>query len=190
MKKIILASKSPRRKQLLSLLGLPFRVVVSNYREDFKLKMKPEKLAIFFAREKAKAVAKAHPNAIVIGADTIIVHQNKIYGKPHTVQKAIQMLKELSGTTHWAFTGLAVVDSAKKRTVSKLIKTKVTFRKIYPDEIISYVNTKEPLAMAGAYGVWGRAAMFVKKVEGEYSNVVGLPLCELSAILRKFGVKI
>ncbi|MCX6797088.1 MAG: Maf family protein [Candidatus Doudnabacteria bacterium] len=190
MKLIILASKSPRRKQLFSLLGLPFKIVDSKYQENFKLKMKPENLAKFFAQSKAKAVATHYRNAIIIGADTIIVHQNKIYGKPYTKQKATLMLKELSNTTHWAITGLAVLDSRTGKMISKVVKTKVTFRKIHLDEIISYVRTGEPLHMAGAYGLWGKAATFAKKVEGEYCNVVGLPLCELSVILRKFGIKL
>ncbi len=172
------------------MMSLKFKVVDSGFEEDLNLKLSPEKLAMHLAKGKARAVALNYPNAIIIAADTIIVHKKKIYGKPYTKPRAIKMLKELSGTTHWAMTGLCVMDTMSGKMVAKTVKTKVVLRKLHHDEIIKYVKEHKPYDYAGAYGLFGKAAVFAKRVEGEYYNVIGLPPSELSVILRGFGIKI
>ena len=189
-RQIVLASSSKYRKELLSLLGLKFKVAKSNFVEDMTLPLKPVKLAEFLALGKAKEVAQKYPNAIVIGADTLAEYKGKVYGKPQTAKNAKKYLKLFSGKTHLAITGLAILDTNTGKTWSKALVTKVKFRKIHNDEIDSYVKTKEPLDKAGGYTIRKRGAMFVESLEGGYTTVVGLPLCELSVALRKFGVKI
>ncbi len=190
MRKIILASQSPWRKKILAKTGLPFKVVVSNFEEDLGLKLSPKKLAIKMARGKAEAVAKRHKDAIIIGADTFIIFGKELLGKPHTAARAKQMLTKLSGKWHDIITGFVILDSKSGRSVEKVVSTRVHLRKADAEEIDAYVKTGEPLQVAGGYAIQGRAGALIDKIEGDYWNIVGLPLSNLVVALRKFGVKV
>lgn len=187
---IVLASSSPRRKELLALAGLKFTVDAADYAEDLSLRLKPHNLAKFLAREKARAVSHKYRNALIIAADTFIVFRSKLLGKPHTDREAARMLTLLSGKAHSVITGYAVLDSGSGRTVSRAVETKVWFRRLSPAEIRAYVDTGEPLDKAGAYAIQGRGSLIVKKIEGDYCNVIGLPLASLAETLRSFGVRL
>lgn len=187
MKRIILASASPRRKELLKKIGLKFTVDASKYKEDSILNMPPKKLANFLSLQKAKDVAKRYKNAIVIAADTLVVLGNEILGKPHTETGAKKMLMKLNGKVHLVITGFAIVDTDTNKTVTKSVETKVYFKQLTVKEIDNYVKTKEPLDKAGAYGIQEKASAFVEKIEGDFFNVVGLPLNALTCELKKFG---
>jgi septum formation protein len=187
---IVLASSSPRRKELLRLIGLTFRVDRSEYEETMNLSMPPHRLARHLSLEKARSVAAKYSDAIIIAADTFILFRGKLLGKPHTMQEAKRMLGMLNGETHSVITGFTVMDTLTGKRISKAIETKVHFRRLAADEIASYVRTGEPLDKAGAYAIQGLGAVIVKKIEGDYFNVIGLPLSSLAETLKKFGVRV
>lgn len=189
-KTIILASASPRRRELLALTGLKFRVDVSDYEEDLGLNLKPHSLARRLSREKARAVAHKYRNAVIIAADTFIVIGKKLLGKPHTEKEALRMLAALNGRSHAVITGYTVLDTATGKTVSGSVRTKVRFRKMTAAELRSYVKTGEPLDKAGAYAIQGLGSLLVKKIEGDYFNVIGLPLADLAETLKEFGISV
>lgn len=190
MTKIILASASPRRRELLKKLQIPFIVEVSNYEEDINLKLKPLELAKKLSAGKAEAVAGKHKNedTIIIGADTFVVLDNKILGKPHTPEKAKEMIKEMSGRAHSVITGFTIIDAKTGKKVSKTVESKVYFRKMTDRTIKNYVKTGEPLDKAGAYAIQGAGSVLIEKTEGDYTNIVGLPLPALIEELKKFGI--
>ena len=187
-KKIILASASPRRKEILERTGLKFMVDASDYEEDLSMRMPARRLARFLSCEKAKAVAKRYKNAIIIAADTIIYFEDKVFGKPHNVRDAKRMLNILNGKHHSVITGFTIMDSRERLSISRSVVTKVYFNKITRKWIEEYVRTGEPLDKAGAYAIQGLGAAIVKKIEGDYNNVVGLPVDALMKALRKFGI--
>ena len=189
MRKIILASQSPWRKKILEKTGLPFKVIESGYEEDLGLKLSPKKLALKMARGKAEAVAAKHPNALIIGADTFIIFGKELLGKPHTATRAKEMLRMLSGKWHDIITGFVIVDSKSGRSAEKVISTRVHLRAADREEIDAYVRTGEPLQVAGGYAIQGRAGILVDAIEGDYWNIVGLPLSALVLELKKFGVR-
>jgi len=190
MKKIILASASPRRKEILALTRLRFRVEPSEYEETLDNATKPHKLAKRLSLEKAEAVAGKYRDALIIAADTFIVFRGKPLGKPHTSKEARKMLAMLNGKSHSVITGYTVLDTGTGNKITRSIETKVWFKKMTPQELDAYVATKEPLDKAGAYAIQGRGAMIVRKIEGDYLNVVGLPLFDLADSLKKFGIKL
>lgn len=192
MKKVILASTSPRRKELLEKTGISFVVEASNYKEDISLKLKPLELAKKLSRGKAEAVAKNHKgeDVVVIGADTFVVLNNKILGKPYTPEKAKKMIKELSGKAHSLITGFTVVDVESGKKVSKAVESKVCLRKLTDKEIDDYIKTGEPLDKAGAYAIQGFGAALIKKIDGDYYSAVGLPLASLIKELKRFGINL
>jgi septum formation protein len=190
MKKIILASGSPRRKEILGLTGLPFTVDPGEYEEDMGSPMEPHRLARRLSIRKAKSVAGKYGDALVIAADTFIVFGRKLLGKPHTAEEARGMLKMLSGRSHSVVTGYTILDTASGRKITRSVETKVWFKKMTAEEIDAYVQTKEPLDKAGAYAIQGLGAVIVKKIEGDYFNVVGLPLFDLVESLKKFGIRV
>jgi septum formation protein len=190
MKKIILASASPRRKEILKKTGLKFSVDESTYEENNGIGLKPPQLALYHARSKAREVAARHKNALVISADTIVVLKNVIFGKPEDKADAARILKALSGRTHAVITAFTILDTASKKELSKAVESMVTFRRLEDSEISAYIKSGEPMDKAGAYGVQGLGAAIVKKIEGDFFNVMGLPLSELAEQLRKFGIKI
>jgi len=190
MKRIILASASPRRVELLEKIGLKFEVEPSNYEEDMHSELEPHEFARKISLEKAEAVASKHKNAIVIAADTIIVFGSKILGKPHTENEARKMLETINGKSHSVITGFSIIDTGKNKTLSKSVETKIHIRKLTLAEIDAYVKSKEPLDKAGAYAIQGLGAVIVEKIEGDYFNVVGLPLSALTEALKEFGINI
>ncbi len=190
MKKIILASASPRRKEILGITGLKFSVCVSDYVEDLDLSLRPRELARFLSRKKAEAVSGKYRNALIIAADTFIVFKDRILGKPHTDKEAEKMLTMLNGKAHAVITGFTIIDTATGKKLSRSVETKVYFKRLSKEEIRAYVRSKEPLDKAGAYAIQGLGAVFIEKIEGDYFNVVGLPLCAVTESLREFGVNV
>jgi septum formation protein len=187
--KIILASTSPRRRDLLAKTGLAFEVVPSDYEEDMTLDFAPSELAKHLSRGKAEAVAMNHRDAIVIGADTFAVFDGKILGKPHTVERARDMLRMLNGKTHTLITGFTVIGQGGAKSVSRVVETKVFFKQTLDEVIEEYIATGEPLERAGGYSIQENGGMLVNKVEGSYDNMVGLPIEDVLEVLKEFGVK-
>lgn len=184
---IILASASPRRQELLKLLIPEFEVVVSDFVEDpAPSGQSPEEFAVEAALEKARDVARRYPEALVIGADTVVVVDGQVLGKPTDADDARRMLRLLAGRSHQVHTGLAAV--ARDAEASACERTEVWFRPLPAQLIEGYVATGEPLDKAGAYAIQGRGCVLVERIEGCYFNVVGLPLYRLSRMLEQFGV--
>lgn len=171
---LILASKSPRRKELLKQIGIPFVVVVSDAEEVSGNSWTPAALVVENAKRKARAVAEKYPDSPVLGADTVVSLEGKIFGKPKDKDEARKMLTALSGKMHEVTTGLALINRNEIRTTS--VTTKVFFDTMTKADIDAYIATDEPMDKAGAYAIQGKAARFIEKIEGSYSNVVGLPL--------------
>jgi septum formation protein len=190
MKKIILASASPRRRELLALTGLKFKVDPGDYQEDMSIPLDPHRLSRFLSLEKAKDVAARHRDALIIAADTFIVFRGSLLGKPHTEREARRMLLMLSGRRHSVITGFTILDTASGKRLSRSVETTVFFRKLTGKEIDAYVKSGEPLDKAGAYAIQGLGAIVVRKIEGDYFNVIGLPLNALAEGLKKFGIQI
>ncbi len=187
---IILASASPRRREILEKAGLKFQVDASDYEEEMVSDLTPHQLARFLSREKAEAVARKYKNALIIAADTFIVFKGKIFGKPLTGTEAKRMLKTLSGKSHSVITGFTIMDTDGNKRLSRSVETRVYFKKMTMREIESYVKSGEPLDKAGAYAIQGLGAVIVKKIEGDYFNVMGLPLNALMESLKRFGVDV
>jgi septum formation protein len=187
---IVLASASPRRKELLLLTGLRFTVDASDYEEDLELKLAPHDLARHLSLEKASAVSHKYHNAIIIAADTFIVFRKGLLGKPHTEREAVRMLAMLNGKAHAVITGYTVLDTETGRKISRSVETKVWFRKMAIEELRAYARTGEPLDKAGAYAIQGLGSLIVKKIEGDYFNVIGLPLASLAETLKKFDISV
>lgn len=188
MRKIILASTSPWRRDIFKKIGVPFTVEESGYEEDLSLPLPPRKLVQHLALGKAKAVAARHKNAVVIGADTIAVLGKEILGKSGTGARARAVLKKLSGKKNIAITGLAIVDSKTGRSITRVEETNVYFRKLSDREIDAYVKTREPQNGGGGYTIQGAGAPLIRRIEGDFYTVVGLPLATLVQELKKFGV--
>ncbi|MFQ5605542.1 MAG: Maf family protein [bacterium] len=188
-KKLYLASKSPRRAQLLKLIGLPFEVIDSHYDESDETYTIPEVQVMELAQKKAVKVAENIKEGLIVGADTVVVLENDILGKPAHADEALKMLLQLSGRTHTVYTGFALVDKPSEMMHSDFQRTRVTFRKIHQHEIEHYIKTDNPLDKAGAYGIQDKSAIFVEKIDGCFYNVVGFPLTKfylsLSAFLNK-----
>ena len=171
---LILASKSPRRKELLKQIGIPFVVVVSDAEEVSGNSWTPAALVVENAKRKARAVAEKYPDSPVLGADTVVSSEGKIFGKPKDKDEARKILTALSGKTHEVTTGLALINRNEIRTTN--VTTKVFFDTMTKADIDAYIATEESMDKAGAYAIQGKAARFIEKIEGSYSNVVGLPL--------------
>jgi len=188
--KIILASTSPRRKELASAMGLEFEIIPSSYEEDMSLNLAPKELVQVLSYGKAKAVADKLNSGIVIGVDTIVCINDKKLGKPKSNQEAFQMLKNLSGKFHQVYSGVSIIDCKTKKSIKDFEVTKVKFRKMTENEIKAYIQTREPMDKAGAYGIQGLASIFVEKIEGCYFNVMGFPVHNIYKNLKKLGVNI
>jgi septum formation protein len=189
-KPIILASNSPRRKELLRQIGLDFRIDPADVDESVLPGESPEGYAVRVALDKARVAAARAGTGIVIAADTIVVLDDEILGKPADAGDAERMLMKLSGKVHRVITGVAVMDAATGKALARSSTTRVWFRGLAPREIISYVATGEPLDKAGAYGIQERGALLVEKIDGCYFNVVGLPLSLLGELLGNFDVDV
>lgn len=184
MKPLILASGSPRRKELLQQVKLSFEVKVSNIEETFDPSLAPEEIATSLAIQKANDVVREQKDAIVIGADTIVVYDGHVLGKPKNEEEAKYMLRLLSGNTHYVISGVAIV--SEERQVSFYEKTAVTFWDLTDEEINYYIQSGEPMDKAGSYGIQEVGALFVKEIQGDYFSVVGLPLSRTVRELKSF----
>lgn len=185
---IILASQSPRRRELLERMGIRnFRVVSADIDEREEEQLPPEQLVCRLALRKAEAVAeKAPKGAVIIAADTVVSLDGTVLGKPGDKLEAFKMLSTLSGNRHQVYTGLCVIWDEDKRTEYEV--TDVTFRELGEKEIEDYIATGEPMDKAGAYGIQGYGALLVERIEGDYYNVMGLPVCRLGTVLLELGV--
>jgi septum formation protein len=181
---VVLASASPRRVALLRQVGLEFTVADPGPDRDWPGAAEPRHGVRALALEKARRVAAGRPEALVIGADTVVVARGLRLGKPADAAAAVEMLRRLQGRTHEVWTGLAVVRGDEQRTAAEV--TRVRFVRLSEAEIAAYVATGEPLDKAGAYGIQGMAAQLVRGIDGDYANVVGLPLARLRRLLREF----
>lgn len=187
--RIILASKSPRRKDLLNLLGLNFEVITADIDETINLKLPVCDEVARLSFQKAKKVAETvDKNDLIISADTVVEFNGSLLGKPKDKQDAFNMLSSLSGHTHSVLTAVTVLQGDKRLT--EVVTTGVTFANMEKDEINSYIETGEPMDKAGAYGIQGKAAKFVLGIEGDYYNVVGLPLSTLYKMLKQFDINL
>ena len=185
---LILASKSPRRRYLLEKAGLSFSVIPSDIDETTVPLSPPEVYVRVLSEAKAESIAKKYPEKWVIGADTIVLKDGTVLGKPGSIDEARSMLKQLSGQTHEVFTGYSIVCKAKNRKFSETVQTEVLFKNLTDEEIEWYIHTKEPFDKAGAYAIQGLGTFLVKRINGSYTNVVGLPVCEVIEFLIKEGV--
>ena len=184
---LILASQSPRRRELLGLTGLDFIVRVADIDETMDPGRTPFEEVARVSRLKALAVSR-EPGDVVIAADTIVVCEGKMLGKPRDESDAFRILSLLSGRTHEVMTGMTVLRDEEIVTHTEV--TKIHFRELHPEEIRAYIATGEPMDKAGAYGIQGGAALFADQMEGDYYNVMGLPVCRLAMILRSLGLPV
>ena len=183
--RLILASSSPRRRELMTQAGFTFDVLASNIDETRHPNESPTDYVRRLALEKASAIAALHPNATVLGADTTVVFEGEVMNKPTSLADAERMLQTLSNKTHRVHTGLAVVTAASTRT--HVETTHVIFREITPTELTTYLASGDALDKAGAYGIQGYAARWIPRIEGDYFNVVGLPLSAVVNLLKTVG---
>lgn len=183
--KLILASQSPRRLELLKQITDQFEVVPSSVEEKIDYGLRPEENARLLARAKAEAVAKNYPDCWVIGADTLVTLHQEILGKPEDIADAQRMLRRLSGNEHRVATGICVV--GPKKTLDKTVTSKVRFKTLTEEEIVNYVKTGEPMDKAGAYAIQGKGSFMINDFSDSKTNIIGLPLDELKELLRKTG---
>lgn len=182
MTDIILASASPRRSELMTLAGFRFDVICADIDEIVPEKALPQEVVMSLALQKAQAVAKDHRKSAVVGSDTVVALDGKILGKPRSEKEAVEMLRSLSGRIHKVFTGVAIVCGEK--VTSFFEETEVEFYPLTDQEILDYVATGEPMDKAGAYGIQGRGAVLVKRINGDYFNVMGLPISKVYRELK------
>ena len=182
---LILASASPRRRELVGFMGIPFEVITADAEETTH--GMPEALVTENARRKAEAVAKRYPGRIVLGADTIVYWHGQVLGKPRDEDEAVRMLRGLQGDRHTVYTGVCVISQGKEDC--RYDTSDVMFVPLTDREIVSYVRTGEPMDKAGAYALQGRGGMFVQRIEGSYSNVIGLPMSLTREMLLAAGLE-
>lgn len=186
-KRFVVASASPRRKEILANAGYSFDVIASKADESLPSDISAENAVKELAKRKALSVARNLQNAVVLGCDTVVAIDGEILGKPHDVKQAAEMLRKLSGRTHTVFTGVCITDG--KDTKTFVSSTEVEFYRLSQKTIESYIATNEPNDKAGAYGIQGYGSVLVKKINGDYLTVVGLPLGKTAHILSEFGIK-
>ncbi len=185
---LVLASASPRRAELLRRLGLDFLVVPSGCLEVVAGASSPSETVLSVARAKAEEVSRRYPGALVLGADTVVACAGRLLGKPRDAGEAREMLQLLAGRCHEVWTGVVLCHAASGRWEEEAVCTRVYFRDLTEAEIEAYIATGEPFDKAGSYAIQGYGALLVERIEGCYTNVVGLPLTRLALMLRKFGV--
>ncbi|MFW5992259.1 MAG: Maf family protein [Halanaerobiaceae bacterium] len=188
--KLILASASPRREKLLKQLGLHFTVVPSNINEDRYLHLPPVELVNELSLAKAEEVAELVENTVIIAADTIVVLNDAVIGKPEDTEDAKKMLQRLSGTKHTVYSGLAVLSTENGFSKSDYDQTDVYIRNLSDREIDAYIRSGEPMDKAGAYGIQGLGGIFVERINGSFFTVMGLPIHILSVMLKDFAINI
>lgn len=185
---IILASESPRRVDLLRTLGIPFSIIPPSVNEERRKGESPKEYVLRVSMEKAKAIGNHFPDKWVIGADTVVVHKNRIIGKPESEDDAKKTLKILSGKWHKVITGFSIVCVERNVYYSNAVETKVFIKNLSDEEILRYIKTCEPFGKAGSYAIQGKGGFMVKEIKGSYANVVGLPLCEVTEALLGLGI--
>ncbi len=185
MSNLILASQSPRRRELLQQLQLSFTVVSSNADETIEQHVNPADAVMELAKRKALVIAEDHPNSFVVGSDTVVAQEELILGKPENPTEAKEMLQRLSGKTHSVYTGVAIIQGQKEHVFYE--KTDVTFWELAEEQIDAYIATGEPFDKAGAYGIQALGAIFVKEIKGDYFSVVGLPISKVYRALKDMG---
>ena len=190
MKTIVLASASPQRKALLKQTGLKFKVDIGVQEDVLTAETEPHQLARHISLRKALSVAGNYQDAIIIAADTFGIIDGQILGKPHSENEARAMLQTISGRCHAVITGFTIMDTDTTKTLSSSVETMVFIKHLTQIEIETYVKSGEPLDKAGAYAIQGLGAVIVEKIEGDYSNVMGLPLCALTTALKEFGINV
>lgn len=191
MRKIILASASPRRRELLEQGGIPFTVIPSQAEEKITTEQPGQAVEELSYLKCSDIYEESLGDVLVIGADTVVASEGKILGKPSSQKDAVKMLQSLQGREHEVYTGVTIMaregNENRKKTFHE--KTKVVFYPMSDEEIRSYVNTGEPMDKAGAYGIQGKSAVFIKEISGDYNNVVGLPLARLYQELKNMGIE-
>lgn len=187
-RKIILASGSPSRKEILKRAGVEFEVETSDYEEDLEQELAPHELVKKLSQGKARAVAEEHDDAIIIGADSVVVIDGEVIGKPTDETDARAMLHSMSGRDHIFLTGYTIIDTENGKEITKTAETKARFKKLSEEEISAYAASGEPMGKAGAYALQGRGVLLVEKIEGEHSTIMGLPVSALAETLKEFGV--
>ena len=190
MKQLILASSSPRRKQLLEMLGLSFEVYPSNIEELVNPKLAPIHQVEVLSQQKAQAVGLKFKNALIIAADTMVALENEVIGKPVDEKDAVRILRKLSGTQHSILTGFTILDTETKKSITRSTETKVWFRKISSSEIDAYIKREQPFDKAGGYAIHELAAVFIEKIEGDDSGATGLSVFLVAKELKKFGIEV
>jgi len=185
-KLFILASASPRREELLRSVGLKFKIIPAHVNEEYLAGESPRQHVKRLSLSKAMVIARKNPDAWVLGADTIVVIDGLILGKPKNKKQASEMLKMLSGNEHKVFTGYTLARVADKICKTKVVQSAVQFKKITSAEMEWYVSSDEPYDKAGGYAAQGKGAYFIKSIRGSYTNVIGLPLCEVLEELKNF----
>jgi len=188
--RVILASASPRRRELLSLLGIAFEVIAPSVDETHLQGEHPPEFCARLSREKALSVAHDHPECLVIAADTVVVIGDTILGKPQDEDQAHAFLRTLRARTHEVLTGYTVIRLDQDRFTAKVVRTTVHFRDMSEEEIAWYVATGEPMDKAGAYALQGHGAAFIDRIDGSHTNVIGLPLSDLYDDLKTFDIKL
>jgi septum formation protein len=181
----ILASASPRRKELLRSVGLKLKIIPAHVDETYIDGESPQTHVRRLSSDKATVIADRHPKSLVLGADTIVVIDGLILGKPKNKSQARAMLERLSNRQHIVFTGFTIVSAGSGISKTKVVRSAVRFKKISPEEMDWYVNCDEPYDKAGGYAVQGKGACFIKAIRGSYTNVIGLPLCEVLEELKR-----
>lgn len=185
-KRFIVASASPRRKELLSMAGYDFEVIPADADEAIEESTKAFEAVKILSKRKALSVWEENKDAVVLGCDTVVALDDRILGKPKTKQEAFNMLMALSGKKHFVYSGVCITDG--KNTVQFVGSAAVEFYELSKETVNSYIETKEPMDKAGSYGIQGIGSVLVKKIEGDYFSVVGLPLSQTARELRNFGV--
>lgn len=187
MKKLVLASASPRRKEILSALGVSFELdSAHDFQEVHPEQHDPETLVVMNAVGKAREIAPRHANALVIGVDTIGVFEGEILEKPKDRADACRMIEQLSGRSHEVWTALCVIDTETQRELTHIERTRVHFAPLTSEEVEAYVDLGESMDKAAAYAAQGKAALFIRGIEGDFLNVVGLPVHRLNELLKEF----
>jgi len=185
---IILASESTRRVDILRILGIPFSIIPPDIDETRRPDETPKEFVLRISYEKANKVGKLFPDKWVIGADTIVVYKNKVLGKPSGEDEAFKMLQLLKGKWHKVITGFCVLNVVRDIIYRDAVETRVFMKDLVDQEIMKYIGTSEPLDKAGSYAVQGKGGYMVKEIKGSYSNVVGLPICEVAQVLLSLGI--
>ena len=188
---IILASASPRRREILQNTKLKFDIQKSDIEEEVFEEESPESMVVRLAHKKAHSVAENNRDKLVIGADTIVVLEDEVLGKPKDEEEAYNMIKQLSNKTHRVITGISLINLEKSIVVNDYVVSYVTFKDLSEDSIRDYISTKESLDKAGGYGIQGYGALLVNNIQGDYFNIVGLPISRLSDLLKDhFGINL